>query len=233
MMWAWMLRREWWLWVDVDDLERSVENTESASAIIRPKSHGGRADRVATQSPLASCHDLDSPVSINFILLPSLRICQEVTAFMGRTAFFLSHSTTVAFIWFTSAALFFILFQMALHNSTSASSSGIHSFPSSRPLFSLFSVHFQEILGFVWENEWNLAIAIWAFSFQVILCYESSENLIESIIRTVTSVVIKQIFYIAVSSSSGIITIVMRIWLGFPFELACMVKKIIAMYYEI
>ncbi|KAG7021510.1 hypothetical protein SDJN02_15235, partial [Cucurbita argyrosperma subsp. argyrosperma] len=42
---------------------------------------------------------------------------------MGRTAFFLSHSTTVAFIWFTSAALFFFLFQMALHNSTSASSS--------------------------------------------------------------------------------------------------------------
>ncbi|XP_022931009.1 uncharacterized protein LOC111437325 isoform X2 [Cucurbita moschata] len=53
---------------------------------------------------------------------------------MGRTAFFSSHSTTVAFIWFTSAALFFFLFQMALHNSTSASSSSSDSLISNSEL---------------------------------------------------------------------------------------------------
>ncbi|XP_038878981.1 uncharacterized protein LOC120071051 [Benincasa hispida] len=42
---------------------------------------------------------------------------------MGRTAIFSTHSATVALIWFTSAVLFFFLFQMALHNSSPASSS--------------------------------------------------------------------------------------------------------------
>ncbi|XP_050937049.1 uncharacterized protein LOC103493987 isoform X3 [Cucumis melo] len=44
---------------------------------------------------------------------------------MGRTGIFSAHSTTVALIWFTSAVLFFFLFQMALHNSTSSSDSSV------------------------------------------------------------------------------------------------------------
>uniref|UniRef100_A0A9I9DEK0 Uncharacterized protein n=1 Tax=Cucumis melo TaxID=3656 RepID=A0A9I9DEK0_CUCME len=44
---------------------------------------------------------------------------------MGRTGIFSAHSTTVALIWFTFAVLFFFLFQMALHNSTSSSDSSV------------------------------------------------------------------------------------------------------------
>ncbi|XP_022135358.1 uncharacterized protein LOC111007329 isoform X2 [Momordica charantia] len=40
---------------------------------------------------------------------------------MARTGICSAHSTTVAFVWFTSAVLFFFLFQMALHNSGSGS----------------------------------------------------------------------------------------------------------------
>ncbi|KAE8707404.1 transcription factor bHLH47-like [Hibiscus syriacus] len=43
-------------------------------------------------------------------------------ALMGRDRNWWSHSKTVALIWFSSLALFYFLFRMALHNSTSPSS---------------------------------------------------------------------------------------------------------------
>lgn len=125
------------------------------------KSDGGGTNRVRTQSPLVSCKSVKwVPLfGIGFFSLfhihSPLAICQKLIALMARTGICSAHSTTVAFVWFTSAVLFFFLFQMALHNSGSGSGSVSSSGILLIPRVSLEnSVYFPKKLGFILEDEW-------------------------------------------------------------------------------